>query len=316
MNLIAVPTLVLSFIMVSRGAGWLTDSICHISAGKGISIGVLGMVLAGFITTLPELTVSTMASALKDVELSVGNAVGSAIFNVLGIVGICGLVRPLHFDRSFLLDSARNALLVYVAFCVIGAIGSSIGGADSLALFAILALSLFYSYRRRSARVPQTSSVPGTLARDVARVLVGGAVLGIGSYLLIYSATSLASDLGVPRLVIGLSLVAVGTSIPELATGLASAKRGVEEISIGNILGANIYDITLVLGCSALVSTLLHHTPLPLGGTLLFFSIPVMMGATAFLMIAGRHGTISRTTSGLMLCAYVAYIVVTYSGVL
>jgi len=316
MNLIAIPELVLSLIMVSRGAGWLTDSICHISARKGISIGVLGMALAGFITTLPELTVSTMASALKDVDLSVGNAIGSTIFNVLGIVGICGFIRPLSFDRSFLADSARNALLVYVAFYVIAATGNSLGGLDSLALFAILALSLFYSCRRRSTKTPQADSVPGTLARDIGRVLAGAAVLGVGSYLLILSAMSLASDLGVPQLVIGLSLVAVGTSIPELATGLASTRRGVEEISIGNILGANIYDITLVLGCSALVSTLLHGIPLPVGGALLFFNIPVMVGATALLMIAGRHGTVSRTTSGLMLSAYVAYLAVTYSRLL
>ena len=316
MNLIAIPVLVVSFIMVSKGAGWLTDSICHISARKGISIGVLGMALAGFITTLPELTVSTMASALKDVELSVGNAVGSTIFNVLGIVGICGLIRPLSFDRTFLRDSARNALLVYLAFYVIALIGRSLGMIDSLALFIIIALSLFYTYRRGSARITQSDPVPGTLARDIGEVLVGGAVLGIGSYLLIRAATSLASDLGVPQLAIGLSLVAVGTSIPELATGLASTKRGVEEVSIGNVLGANIYDVTLVLGCSALISTLLHGTPLPVGAPLLFFSIPVMIGVTAFLMIAGRHGTISRTTSGFMLTAYVAYVVVNFSGVL
>jgi len=315
MNLFAIPTLVLSLIMVSRGAGWLTGSICHISAREGISIGALGMALGGLITTLPELTVSTMASALRDVELSVANAIGSTIFNVLGIVGICGLIRPLRFDRTFLRDSARNALLVYLAFYVIALIGRSLGMVDSLALFIIVALSLFYTYRRASARITRSDPVPGTLARDMGEVLVGGAVLGIGSYLLIRAAISLASDLGVPQLVIGLSLVAVGTSIPELATGLASTKRGVEEVSIGNVLGANIYDVTLVLGCSALISTLLHGTPLPVGAPLLFFSIPVMIGVTAFLMIAGRHGTISRTTSGFMLTAYVAYVVVNFSGV-
>ena len=315
MNLIAVPVLILSFLLVSKGASWITDSLWHVSVRKRVSAGMLGMVLAGLMTTMPELTVSTMASAMESTGLSLGNAIGSTIFNIIGIIGIIGLIRPLNFDKSFIRDFGRNTILVYLVFYVLVFLGRSLGRLDALILLGVLALSILYSYRQRYVGAPSIKPPSGTMLHDVGVFIAGGAILGVGSYLLIHSAISIASDLGIPEFVIGLSLVAVGTSIPELATGLASMKKGVEEISIGNVLGANIYNVTLVLACSALVSTLLYDIPLQAGNGTLFFDIPVMIGATVLMMILGRHGKISRRTAASFLIIYATYMAMTFSGI-
>ncbi len=311
---LAIPALIVSVLMISKGADWLTDSVWHVSLRKRVSAGMLGMAIAGLMTTLPEVTVSSMASAMKSSGLSLGNAVGSTIFNVLGIVGVIGLIRPLNFDRSFLRDFGRNAILAYLAFFALVLLGRSLGSLDALILLGVLAVSLYYGYRRRYVGAPIIEPPSGSLIQDVGVIGVGGAILGIGSFLLVLSARSIASDLGVPEVIIGLSLVAVGTSIPELATGIASIRKGIEEISIGNILGANLYNVTLVLGCAALIGGALHGKALVVETNNLVFDIPVMIGATLLLMIVGRRGKVSRRTALAFLFIYAAYLALTFSG--
>jgi cation:H+ antiporter len=316
MNLLAIPALIASIILISKGADWLTDSIWHISLRKRVSAGMLGMVVAGLMTTLPEVTVSGMASAMESGGISMGNAIGSTIFNILGIVGIIGLIRPLNFDRAFLRDFGRNAFVAYLAFFVLAIIGRAIDSLDAIILFCVLGASLYYGYRQRYVGAPSITPPSGTLFRDISVIVVGGVILGVGSYLLVYAAQSIASDLGIPEIIIGLSLVAVGTSIPELATGIASTRKGIEEISIGNVLGANIYNVTLVLGCASLIGVLMYDIPLIAEDSTLFFDIPVMIGATVLLMIVGRDGRISRRTSIFFLVIYGCYLGITFSGIL
>jgi len=315
LDLVAIPVLVLSFLMVFKGASWLTDSVWDISVRKRVSAGMLGMLVAGLMTTLPELTVSTMSSAIGKAGLSMGNAIGSTIFNIVGIVGIIGLIRPLKFEKAFLRQFGRNAIIVYLVFYLLAFIGRSLGALDALILLAVLSVTIVIGYRQRGVGAPTSEPRRGSTTHDVAILVAGGIVLGLGSYLLIRSATSIAADLGIPEFVIGLSLVAVGTSIPELATGVTSTRKGVEEISIGNVLGANVYNVTLVLGCSALVSVLLHGRPLPAGNDSLFLAIPIMISVTGLLMILGRNGSVSRKTALFFVLLYVAYLIVTFSGI-
>ena len=313
MTILSVIGLLVSFAMVTEGASWLTDSIWNVSVKRKISAGILGMAVAGLMTTMPEFTVSTMASGLKSGGLSVGNAIGSTIFNVLGIVGICGLVRPLRFDKSFLADYGRNALIIYLVFYALSLIGHSLGLVDGLILLLVLVGSLYYSYSKRHIGAPGTSSVVHSGKRDALLLLGGAVLLGSGAYIMIYSAKDLATSLGIPEFIIGLSLVAVGTSIPELATGLTSVKKGVEEISVGNVLGANIYNVTLVLGTSAIISTLVSKKGLPTGGAVCWFDIPVMILATALFIFLGRYGQINRKTAFSFIVLYGLYIAATYA---
>jgi cation:H+ antiporter len=313
MNWLAIPALLASILMISKGADWLTGSVWRVSLRKRISAGMLGMAVAGLMTTLPEVTVSSMASAMRSPDLSIGNAIGSTIFNVLGIIGIIGLIRPLNFDREFLRDFGRNAILAYFAFFILAFLGRSLGMADAVILLGVMALSLYLGYRRRYVGAPTIKAPSGSSVRDTLVILAGGVVLGSGSYLLIFSARSIAAGLGVPEVVIGLSMVAVGTSIPELATGLASMRRGIEEISIGNVLGANVYNVTLVLGAATLIGTLLHGTSLVADAATLYFDIPVMIGATALLMIVGRKGTVSRRSAVIFLLLYAIFLAVTFT---
>ncbi len=313
LNWLAIPALIASVGMIAKGADLLTDSVWHISLRRGVSAGMLGMALAGVMTTLPEVSVSSIAVAMKSGGLSIGNALGSTIFNVLGIIGVIGLIRPLNFDRSFLRDFGRNALMVYLAFYLLALLRGSIGTLDGILLLGVLLGSLYYGYRRRYVGAASAKSPPGSSARDGLELLLGGGLLGGGSYLLVYSAREIASAVGVPEVVIGLTLVAVGTSIPELATGVASTRKGIEEISIGNILGANIYDVTLALGLAAIIGGLLHGQAIPLNHATLFFDIPVMVGATALLMVVGRNGHISRRVALSFIVLYAVYLVVTFT---
>jgi cation:H+ antiporter len=252
---------------------------------------------------------------LESGGISMGNAIGSTIFNILGIVGIIGLIRPLDFDRAFLRDFGRNAFVAYLAFFLLAIIDRSIDSVDAIILFCVLGASLYYGYRKRYVGAPSITPPSGTLFRDISIILVGGVVLGVGSYLLVFAAQSIAKDLGIPEIIIGLSLVAVGTSIPELATGIASTRKGIEEISIGNVLGANIYNVTLVLGCASLIGVIMHDMPLIAEDSTLFFDIPVMIGATVLLMVLGREGRVSRRTSIFFLIIYGVYLAITFSGI-
>ncbi|WP_429910625.1 calcium/sodium antiporter [Glycocaulis sp.] len=274
----------------------------------GISPLLIGLVVVGFGTSTPELTTS-MAAALRDApEIAVGNVIGSNIANILLILGLAALLRPIRIDpRPFRRDGTALAISALAGAVALAFVGLERWvGAVLLTGLAVYLLVSWLTSRDRSAA--QEEAAPAT--RPAGRLRVELAFLGagfagviFGAGLLVDGAVSAATALGVSQAVIGLTIVAVGTSLPELAASLSAARRGEGDIAFGNIVGSNIFNILGILGITALVS------PLQVTGGLAGSDLGVMLAASALLLaLAIWKQRLSRLHGAIFLALYAAYI--------
>ena len=287
---INIVLLVLGVIIVLKGADWLTDGAVNIATRFGVSQMVIGLTIVAMGTSMPEFCVS-MVSALKGTpDLAVGNVVGSNTLNTLLIVGCSALVAPIMVKRSSVkrdIPFAVVASLLMLLFCLDGAIGR----VDAAVLFAGFCLFMFVTLKyaktteeptaavatngaatttaiseastsqtssseasSSETSAPEASQASGTsMLKAVVMLVVGLLCLIIGSNMFVDNASFVASSLGVSDAVIGLTIVAGGTSLPELATSMVSAKKGNSDIAIGNVIGSNVFNILMIIGITGLV---------------------------------------------------------------
>lgn len=279
----------------------------------GISPLLSGLVIVGFGTSAPELVVSIDAAVNGRPDIAIGNVVGSNIGNVLLILGICALitplaVRPLALRRDAITVVAANLLFLFL----VG--GSALNQTDGLIfLLALFAYLSWAYYTERSSSAPtaelhkaeaeELSLMPKTVLWIVAAVLVGLLLLIGGSQVLLLGAIGIADHFGVSEAVIGLTLVAVGTSLPELSISVIAAIRRHADVAVGNILGSNIFNLLGILGISALLQ------PLPVHARILQFDQWVMLGAALLLTLflyTGRR--LNRVEGSLLLIGYGIYV--------
>ena len=279
----------------------------------GISPLLSGLVIVGFGTSAPELVVSIDAAVNGRPDIAIGNVVGSNIGNVLLILGICALitplaVRPLALRRDAITVVAASLLFLFLVGG--GALNQTDGLVFLLALFAYLSWA-YYSERSGSAftaelhkaEAEELSLMPKTVLWIVAAVFIGLLLLIGGSQILLLGAVGIADHFGVSEAVIGLTLVAVGTSLPELSISVIAAIRRHADVAVGNILGSNIFNLLGILGLSALLQ------PLPVHARILQFDQWVMLGAALLLTLflyTGRR--LNRVEGALLLISYGIYV--------
>ena len=264
---------------------------------------VIGLTLVGFGTSTPELLTSIQAALDGAPGIAVGNVVGSNIANILLIVGLSALVAPIAVGRSgFRQDMAFlvGATLLFMAIAANG----HLGRISATALLAGLVLFLVLSLRRSDAGAPEVEAP--SLSAPIALIyfVVGLLITLLGARFLVQGAIGLAEDMGVSQTIIGLTIVAVGTSLPELITSVLAARRGHFDVALGNIVGSNIFNILGILGATALVK------PIPIPAEIVGFDNWVMLGAS--LLLVGACVTqwrITRTEGAVMLGLYGVYIV-------
>lgn len=304
---VTVALLLVSLVMITKGADWFVESAVSISEKSGIPKIIIGATIVSFATTAPEFTVSAMAAYLDHVEMTIGNAVGSAICNtglILGsIIAIRAIPIELHgFTRkgAFMLGSAL--LLIVVAY------DGVVSSFDGFLLLLVFVGFLYYNYRLQRSIFDGNENVREKLPlsqmkKDIILFLTGAILVVIGSRILVDSGITIAEWLGVPEMIIALTLVALGTSLPELITAVSATLKGHQDISIGNILGANTMDIALILGVSAQIRPL---TILPQS---LEYDFPFMILIMILLLVFGITGKkLSRWEGGLILGVYLGYI--------
>ncbi|MEZ5932896.1 MAG: calcium/sodium antiporter [Alphaproteobacteria bacterium] len=304
--------LVIGLILMLVGGEWLVRGGVALAERAGVSPLMIGVTLIGFGTSAPELATCIDAALAGAPGLAVGNVIGSNIANVLLILAAGALLYPiaaepkaLRRDGPVLLASALICLgLVYS-----GQVGRWVGGILVILLIVYLLLTALDD-RRRTARVSEALSGSGerkpaalALIGHLALTLLGLACVLIGAHLLVAGAVAFAGSLGVSEAVIGLTLVAVGTSLPELTTtAIASAKRQ-GAMAFGNVIGSNIFNSLGILGATALVQ------PIEMPAEVAGFDIWVMLAATlALLVFATTHWRISRREGAVLLLGYAAYI--------
>lgn len=250
--LINIVLLVMGLVVVLKGADWLTDGAVNIASRFGVSQMVIGLTIVAMGTSMPELCVS-MVSALKGTpDLAVGNVVGSNTLNTLLIVGCSALVAPIMVKRSSVrrdIPFAVLASLLMLIFCLDGGIDRL----DAALLFILFAVFMFVTvkYGKNEGTGAKTTAAP--LGKATLLLVVGLVCLILGSNLFVDNASFIASTLGVSNAVIGLTIVAGGTSLPELATSMVSAKKGNSDIAIGNVIGSNVFNILMIIGVTGLV---------------------------------------------------------------
>lgn len=302
--------IVVGLVSLTAGAELLVRGASRIAGALGVSRLVIGLTVVAFGTSAPEAFVSVSAALAGQGDIAVGNVVGSNIFNVLLILGVSALASGLAVSRRIVRVDVPimigASLLVYVF-----SIGGTLGRLKGLAMLALMLLYLFFLWRmargeRAAAAETAEPEKRGWRAMllSVAFTLAGLAMLVKGSDWLVQGAVTLARVLGVSELVIGLTVVAAGTSLPELATSVMAAFKGERDIAVGNIVGSNIFNLLFILGGAAAVS----KGGLAVSSSVLAFDMPVMIAAAvACLPVFFTGFRIDRWEGGVFLLMYGAY---------
>ncbi len=307
--------LVLGLVLLVVGAELLVKGASRVAAAFRISPLVIGLTVVAYGTSAPELAVSTMAGLAGQADLALGNVVGSNIFNVLFILGVSSLIVPLAVSQRLVFLDVPLMIGISVLVLLMGLDGH-IGRIDGLVLVAgIIAYTTFVirQSRREELAVQQeyekefgevADRRPVAYAMDALLVLGGLALLVLGSRWLVQGAVAIAAHFGVSEMIIGLTIVAAGTSLPEVATSIVASIRGERDIAVGNVVGSNIFNLLGVLGLAGVVSP----AGVAVAASALHFDIPVMLAvAVACLPIFFTGHTISRWEGVLFLAYYLAY---------
>ena len=301
--------LIVSLVGIVLGADWLVAGAVSIAKKYKVSDFVIGAAIVGVGTSMPELVVSFLGAVQGNADVAIGNVVGSNIFNVLGILGLTALFFPIaiskdnvRFEIPFCI--AVSVLLMLLAMNFFNGTPATIGRPDGLILLLLFAFFMWYSFRRdmKNAQDSEPSGQEENVSIWMAtgKVAVGLAVLITSCDFFVDNAVSVAKSFGVNDAFISLTLIACGTSLPELAASVAAAFKKNTQLALGNIIGSNIFNITLILGLSSQVM------PLTSGGITIVDYI-VMIAAVIITMILSFKGRISRAAGGFMFLCFVGY---------
>ncbi len=298
--------------LVLWGADRLTDGAVAIAERMHISQMVIGLTIVAMGTSMPEFFVSFM-SALKDTpDMAVGNVVGSNIFNTLLIVGCAALVTPIMILPATVKKDIPFAMVASVALllmCLDGNI-SRIDAMVLLGLFVVFMYITLKGAKENEQSMQQTSAKAGKPFMSVVWIVVGLVCLVFGSNLFVEAATVIARQLGVSDAVIGLTIIAGGTSFPELATSVVSARKGQSGIAIGNVLGSNVFNILLILGITGVMSPMTLQGITTVDLTMLVVSM-VMLWLFSF-----TKYTLARWEGAVLTIVFIGYISYLVMGVL
>lgn len=290
------------------GADWMVRGGSRIAENLGIPELVIGLTVVAFGTSAPELVVSGGAAIRSEPGLAVGNVMGSTVANVGLIVGVGALIHPIDVHRRLLV---RESPLLIVVLTIVMALSwnDALGRLDGLALLSGFVLYLWFLFRwaaRGEAALPDVGEGEEDgrpLALDAALTVLGLAGLVVGAHYLLEGATALAEVFDVPDAVIGATMVAVGTSLPELASTAAAAIRGFGDIAIGNVIGSNVFNLGLVLGSAALLKPL-QMTPMQVISQV----VPALIFCLALIPLAYTGMRVNRWEGLSLLIAYCGFI--------
>ena len=310
--------LILGLVLILVGADALTDGASAMAKRWGVSDLVVGLTVVAFGTSAPELAISLVSALKGSAPMAVGNVVGSNIFNVLVIIGIVAMIKPIKIQGSIMVNELPLVMLSSVALLGIGC-GDVLGVAGIREITrpeGILLLLFFMIFMRytfsQAKQTPATDPAAENAAskplmpmwKSIVWVIGGLAGLVYGGDRFVAGASGIASSLGMSDALIGLTIVAAGTSLPELATSVTAAMKGKTGIAIGNVIGSNIFNIFLVLGLTGTIM------PLPFGG-ISESDLLVMTGAAILFWLFSwkfAERTITRWEGGCMFALYIAYI--------
>ncbi len=309
----------IGFVVLIKGADLLVDGSSALAKRLGVSALVIGLTIVAFGTSTPELVVNILASLQGNTDIAIGNILGSNIVNILLILGISAIFYPLTVQKGTVWKEIPFALLAVVILSLMandvlidGDVTSSLSRIDGFVLISFFAIFLYYIFglaKNDSEKGIEKEAEEGiqqlTVTKSVLMTIVGIAGLIVGGKWIVDGAVAFATNFGLSEALIGLTIVAIGTSLPEMATSVVAAYKKNVDIAVGNIIGSNIFNIFWILGLSSIIRPLPFHSALTL-------DLLVTVGATLVLFIAlfvGRKHTLERWQGILFVILYVLYIV-------
>lgn len=308
-----IISVILGLVLLVWSADKFVDGASNVARYYGMSPLLIGMVIIGFGTSAPEMVVSALASMQGNPGIAIGNAYGSNITNIALILGVTSLIVPISVHSQVL--KKELPILFIITLVSIGLlIDLHLSRIDAVILLVIFAGLMGWTIREglKNSKDAFAKEVKTELKEDKAPIkksylmLLGGLILLIlSSRLLVYGAVGIAQALGVSDVIVGLTVVAVGTSLPELASSIIAARKGEPDIALGNVLGSNLFNTLTVVGISGIIH------PFAIEKEIFYRDIGVMTALTLSLFIFGygfkKQGRINRVEGGILLCAYIAY---------
>lgn len=313
-----IVLLVIGFVLLIKGADIFVDGASSTAANFKVSKMLIGLTIIAFGTSAPEFAVSMQALANGSTDMVLGNVIGSNIINILLILGLAALIRPIRVKANTICKELPICLLVSVLLVVLfldiqisGGSENIISRSDGIAIILFFLVFLYYliALARRKRSNKKAEKAKFKISVSLILVALGIAGVIIGSNLIVNSATTIATDIGVSERVIAMTVIALGTSLPELVTTLTAARKGEAELAVGNIIGSNIFNICMVLGVP--VALFGKVTP----GSFQVVDLAMLVVSAVILFIfATTKRKISRREGVLMLLTFVAYYAVVLIG--
>lgn len=311
MMVIQLLFLILGFVLLIKGADILVEGASKLASKLNIPPIVIGLTIVAFGTSAPEAAISITSALSGNVDLAVGNIIGSNIMNVLLILGISGCIARLKVNNNTYRYEIPFVMVITLVLLILGKFGGTIDLIDGVILWILFILFLYYLYRlvKKGDDVPldeiEELDEKDTILRLFVMLILGMAAIVFGSNLTIDSATNIAEALGISQRLIGLTIIAFGTSLPELVTSMTAAWKGKSDLAVGNIIGSNIFNILFVLGTTALVSpvAITFESGFIIDGI-------VAIGALFILYtFIDNEGFVKKSGAIIMLIAYMVYFI-------
>ena len=298
--------LIVGFILLIKGADFFVEGSASVAKLLKIPSLIIGLTIVAFGTSMPEASVSISAAINGNNGIAVGNVIGSNIFNLLAIVGICGLVNVLDVDKDILRRDYTYSVIITIVLGLMLFIGRDVNRLEGIILLLLFAFFLFYTIK--SALASRTvvegedyKILPAWLS---VIYIVGGLIaIMLGGNMVVKGATKLAAQFGLSDTLIGLTIVAVGTSLPELVTSLVATGKGENGIAIGNVVGSNIFNIIFILGMSASIK------PISVDIFSIYDILFLLVVTIIVWYLAGNDGKIKKLEGAFMVFLYIAYTV-------
>lgn len=301
--------LVVGLVLLVKGADWLVDGASKLAKHLGVTDLVIGLTIVAFGTSMPEFVVNMVSVADGATDLAITNILGSNIINTLVILGCSALVCPLVAQRSTVrldipLNIVAGVLVLVFVFISSPMEPKGLSRVEGLALLVVFAAFLVYTfYTAKADATTTTEATPFPLWKCVVLILAGLVGLVVGGEMIVKTAVAIARYCGVAEAVIGLTIVALGTSLPELATSVVAAFKHNNDIAIGNVVGSNIFNVFFILGTSAIIKHLPVYPGIEIDAALVAVS-----ALAVWLLLCNKNRSISRWGGVLLLVLYAGYL--------
>ncbi|MFA4662592.1 calcium/sodium antiporter [Pyrococcus kukulkanii] len=304
--MIEIVIFVVGLILLIKGSDIFVEAATRIAKAFGVSEFLIALVLASIATTLPEVTVSAISSYKGNSGIALGNAVGSALANIALILAVSAMIMPLKVDKI----ASENSLIMlgvslYAWLLMADGVISRIDGMTLIILYFIF---LGYLYKKH-VTLEEIEGNNGSVAKEILILFLSGGMVIAGAELVVDSAVKIARAMGIPEVVIGVTLVSIGTSLPELANSLTATLKKIPNVSVGNIIGANILDILMVIGIASVIRPIIVDKSIT--RVVMPITLIVMLVLTVSLF---RNHKVGRKTATVLLGIYTYFLYLLIQG--